>query len=232
VAKLFFDSLNLDFILGIPGIGDVPPENLEDVEEIVRFVEKLRPEHISAYSLITEPGTRFWDWREQGILNYPDEALERELYHTLRTKLEALGYIQYEISNFALPGKFSRHNLKYWEGVPYLGLGAGAVSCLKGPDDTFIRFKAGDKLDGFTAYSVQETLDLRARKQEFMLLGFRKLKGPDNSQYKALFGSDADMEQDFASELAGLRARGLINGDNSLTVSGLDFANEIFMEFV
>ena len=231
-ARELFDSLNLDFILGIPGMGDTSAETLSDIEEIAGFIEAVHPDHVSAYSLITEPGTCFYEWQKQGRLDYPDEALERQMYHTFKKQLEALGYVHYEISNFALPGRFSRHNLKYWEGVPYLGLGAGAVSCLNTGNGNAVRLRAGDNLNSFTAYFPDETLDTAARKQEFMLLGFRKLKGPDGAQYRERFGPDADMAADFRTELASLSNRGLINPDNSLTSHGLDFANEIFMEFI
>ena len=103
------------------------------------------PEHISAYSLILEPGTRFARLQEAGELPaLPDEDADRRMYHETRGFLVSRGYERYEISNYARPGRECRHNCGYWTGHPYLGFGIGAASCVDG-----VRFTNIDSLDDY-----------------------------------------------------------------------------------
>ena len=92
----------------------------------------LRPEHFSLYSLIIEEGTPFYTWTREGRITPGDEDLCADMYEYADERLQAEGYINYEISNWALPGHESRHNLTYWRNLPYLGLGAGAHSYFAG----------------------------------------------------------------------------------------------------
>jgi oxygen-independent coproporphyrinogen-3 oxidase len=93
---------------------------------------ELRPEHFSLYSLIIEEGTPFYDWTDQGRITPGDEDLCADMYEYADELLQQAGYINYEISNWALPGHHSRHNLTYWQNLPYIGLGAGAYSYFGG----------------------------------------------------------------------------------------------------
>ncbi|MBO7407746.1 MAG: hypothetical protein J6V14_08970, partial [Clostridia bacterium] len=184
--------------------------------------------------------TELYRMRErQELMDLPDTD-ERAMYNEIRQFLSDNGYVQYEISNFAKPGFESRHNLKYWSGTPYTGLGLGAVSYLpiNSEPDCYLRIRQTDDLNAGTdssskhsGYEIQERLDTAARKREYMMLGFRKLKGPDPNRYRRLFNGDS-FETDFNTELDTLRKQGLIDAENQLTAHGLDFANEIFMMFI
>ena len=122
LRKAGFQNISIDLMFGFPG------ETLEDWEADIEETLKLQVEHISAYSLMFEEGTRLYKLREEGKVKETDEELYLKMYETLIDRLTAAGYEHYEISNFARPGFRSRHNSSYWDGTPYLGLGAAAHS--------------------------------------------------------------------------------------------------------
>lgn len=116
------DNISIDLMFGFPG------ETLSDWEADIHQALALQVEHISAYSLMFEEGTPLYALREQGKVKEADEELSLKMYETLIDRLTAAGYEHYEISNFARPGFHSRHNSSYWDGTPYIGLGAAAHS--------------------------------------------------------------------------------------------------------
>jgi oxygen-independent coproporphyrinogen-3 oxidase len=118
--KAGFDNLNLDLIYGLPG------QNLPTWQTTVRRILELHPEHISAYALTLEHGTPFGRWSARGMLPTPDPDLAADMYEWASDTFEAEGYTQYEISNWSKENRQCKHNLQYWRGLPYLGLGAGA----------------------------------------------------------------------------------------------------------
>ncbi len=115
-----FDNLNTDLIFGLPG------QSMGTWQETVKRVLAVRPEHISAYALTLEHGTPFGQWSKRGLIAEPDADLAADMYEWLSDEVASQGYEQYEISNWALRGRECVHNLQYWRGKPYLGLGAGA----------------------------------------------------------------------------------------------------------
>ncbi|WP_446424157.1 radical SAM family heme chaperone HemW [Mailhella sp.] len=115
-----FDSVGLDFIWGLPG------ESLESWQTQLNEAAALRPDHLSCYGLTLEEGTPLWN--ERSALALPDESTQSAMYLQCGEILEEHGYRQYEISNYALPGRECSHNLGYWLGKDYLGLGPSAVS--------------------------------------------------------------------------------------------------------
>ncbi len=120
-----FDNLSLDLMSALPG------QSYESWMANLQEAVRLAPEHISAYSLILEEGTAFWHMQERGELPaFPEEELDRRMYHDTVRFLEQYGYHRYEISNYAKEGCESRHNSGYWTGHPYLGFGLGAASYL------------------------------------------------------------------------------------------------------
>lgn len=127
VREVGFSNVNIDLMSALPG------QTLESYEETLRKVLDLKPEHISAYSLIVEEGTLFYEWfgekgKRQNEL--PDEITDRQMYELTKEMLEERGYYRYEISNYALKGYECRHNIGYWKRKEYLGLGLGAASLL------------------------------------------------------------------------------------------------------
>ncbi len=115
-----FDNINLDLIYGLP------EQTLEAWQTSVRRILDLNPDHISAYALTLEHGTPFGRWSKRGLLPLPDPDLAAEMYEWASDAFESADYFQYEISNWAKPNRECVHNLQYWRGLPYLGLGAGA----------------------------------------------------------------------------------------------------------
>ena len=121
-----FTSINLDFMFGLPG------QTMQQWRETLDQALTLRPEHLSLYSLIIEEGTPFYTWTQEGSITPGDEDLCADMYEYADEQLQAAGYENYEISNWALPGHQCRHNLTYWHNLPYLGMGAGAYSSFAG----------------------------------------------------------------------------------------------------
>ena len=118
------ENVSLDLMLGIPN------QTEESLTESLDFIDKMKVQHISAYMLKIEKGTRFYEMKDR--LSLPDEDIVTELYLKTVKSLGELGFKQYEISNFAKDGYESRHNLKYWRLVPYLGIGKSAHSFWNG----------------------------------------------------------------------------------------------------
>ncbi len=230
-----FTDINFDFISGIPGIKDEMPQTWEELDEDLCFIHAMQVPHVSVYSMITEPGTPLYDLTQAGKVETCDEDLERTMYHNIRTHLTEQGYVHYEISNFARPGFICKHNMKYWQGKPYLGVGLGSASFLPGKNGTYIR---STNLTDFFRYLTQTdfmpeesvSISFEERKKEYMMLGFRLIAGPDSHLYEALF--EASMIHDFRKELDILQSKGLIQDNVGLTIKGMDYANEIFREFV
>lgn len=119
-----FENLNLDLMFALPG------QRLEGWRENLRRALDLGPEHLSLYGLTIEPETRFYRLDRKGMLDLPNEEQQLEMYELALEMTAAAGYQQYEISNFALPGRECRHNLSYWRAEPYAGYGPGAVGCM------------------------------------------------------------------------------------------------------
>ena len=121
-----FTSINVDFMFGLPG------QTMRHWRETIDRALDLHIEHLSLYSLIIEEGTPFYTWTHEGRITPGDEDLCADMYEYADERLRAAGYINYEISNWSLPGFQSRHNLTYWHNLPYIGMGAGAYSSFGG----------------------------------------------------------------------------------------------------
>lgn len=230
-----FTNYNLDFISAIPGISGDEPEQMNEILADIDFAVQSLATHISVYSMITEPDTPLYNLTIKGHVKPVDDAAEREMYHTIRNKLINAGFVHYEISNFARPGFQCKHNLKYWQGAPYLGVGLGSASYLpNGKNNNYIRHSNtrnfNDYLENPITVGESEAISLSERKKEYMMLGFRLINGPDPVLYQQLFQSN--MLHDFSREIAFLQDRKLIHSDLSLTKYGLDFENEISREFI
>ena len=140
----------------------------------------LRPEHFSVYGLTVEPGTAFWRRLQKGRLPIPPEADQAAMYGASLDRLTAAGYRHYEISNFARPGFFSRHNLGCWEGRPYLGIGLSAHSFLKGRRAWNTRDLTAymERVEATgTAIEGEETVSEEGRFLEKVMLGLRRMEG-------------------------------------------------------
>lgn len=176
-----FENISLDLMYGLPD------QSLEDWSRTLDTAASFGAEHISCYLLKVEEGTPF----AEADLKLPDDDLAADMYELAVKRLAKYGCARYEISNFAKPGKESRHNIKYWRCDDFLGLGAGAYSCLFGR-----RFSNVCKIDEYIS-SVSETglaevwsavQNKKEQMSEFMFLGLRLCKGVKDSEFMARFG--------------------------------------------
>lgn len=180
-------NLSIDLIYGLPG------QTLESWQFSVNQALELRPEHISAYALSYEPGTRLWQQRERGEVCETDEETSLSMYTFMTDALRAAGYEHYEISNFALPGKFSRHNSSYWNDTPYLGLGASAHSY----DGHARRYNPADmrryieSIECGELCCEVEALTWQERYDETVMVRLRTKQGIDLETVEMRFGSEA-----------------------------------------
>lgn len=225
-----FDNINADVIFGLPG------QTVSDFMETLEYLTTFSPEHISCYSLTVEKGTIFFEMQERGLLQLPTEEEERDMYHKAVEYLTGHGFIHYEISNFAVPGRTSRHNTACWKYEDYLGLGAGAHSFMDGC--RFCNHPSPDEYinslsQGILPVESKEYLDAREQQAEFCFLGLRLLEGLDKRVFRRRFGKD--IHEIYDSAVRKLSSSGLLEEDDThikLSPKGLDLANEVFVEFL
>lgn len=227
-----FKNINIDLMIGIPG------QKIGELKNTLQDIIKLEPEHISVYSLIIEENTPIEKMLENGEIKLPDEDLERNMYWYVKNTLELNGYNHYEISNFAKLGKESRHNLNCWNQEEYIGFGVAAHSYLNG-----IRFSNTINVEEYIQHlennrkeeniQIEESQSLEDKKNEFMMLGFRKIQGVDIARFKEKFIDNPIFL--YREKLNKLVEEGLIEVDLNhikLTNKGIDLANLVFEEFV
>ena len=210
-----FENINVDLISAIPH------QTPESWNQTLETIAKLNPEHISAYSLIIEEGTPFYERYGEGrhADELPDEDEERQMYQNTKEILASYGYHRYEISNYAKEGYECRHNLGYWERTEYLGIGTGAASLIDNR-----RWNEGEE---------PHVLSLQEQMEEYMFLGLRKIKGVSIRQFTDLFGSS--MEQIYGDVLKDMKQKGLLEeaeGYVRLTERGIDVSNCVMSEFL
>lgn len=228
-----FTNINIDLMSAISG------QNLSDWERTLRTVAELSPEHISAYSLIIEEGTPFYekygnqeDELERGRRipaeeRLPDEDTERRMYWRTEEILKEYGYEHYEISNYAKPGKACRHNIGYWYRTEYLGIGTGAASLINNCRFTYEPDRMHMKADEKEILSVQEQME------ETMFLGLRMMKGVGRKEFSECYGKELD--EVYGDTIRTLKEEGLLEEKNSrvyLTRRGIDISNYVMSEFL
>jgi len=214
------DNISLDLMLGLQG------QMLQSLRESIEFCLRREPTHISCYLLKIEPGTRFYQSRENFSL--PDENRLCELYLYACETLEKHGFGQYEISNFARPGYESRHNLKYWRAREYLGVGAAAHSFIDNR-----RFYYRPELSGFIAGAEPVPDGEYGGFEEYFMLGLRLSEGVDLSECGEML-NEAD-KQAILKKAAPMQRTGLleISGDTiRLTPQGFLVSNRIIGELI
>jgi len=225
-----FANLNLDLIYGIPG------QTMEQWRESLQRAVYLGTEHIAAYSLKIEKGTPFHQALVKGELSPCDEELELEMYLFAIDFLKSQGFHHYEISNFAVPGKESRHNLIYWENRSYIGLGPGAHSSWRNRR-TVNPGSIGEYAEAITSGVLpareDEVITKEIAMSETMFLGLRLIDGVDLDAFARRFGVRA--EDIYRDAITGLVMKGLVEVDQNrlrLTPQGLPLANQVFQAFV
>ena len=241
-----FTNVNVDLISAIPG------QTPESWRNTLKKTAMLKPEHISAYSLIVEEGTPFYDRygghvemesyemspeerrRLMALPDLPDEDTEREMYYMTRNCLAEQGYERYELSNYARPGFECRHNVGYWTGTGYLGLGLGASSYLEGcrfhntsDFQSYVSAHFDDEAEFCQALRQDmEQLSVKSKMEEFMFLGLRLTRGVSVEGFITRFGQS--IRNVYGGVIDKLEREGLLehkNGYYHLTERGLDLSN-------
>lgn len=223
-------QVSIDLIFAAPG------ETLELWRQDLAAAIELGPDHISTYGLTWEPGAAFTVRREKGLLRPLDEELERTMYSEAIDRLNAAGFEHYEVSNFATPGRRSRHNEVYWAGSEYFAAGPGAARYVAGVRSTnhrstttyLKRIAAGE-----SAIFEREELSAEERAHELLVLGLRRLEGVNRTSFAAKSGYEVDA---IAQEAIGKFVElGLLSDDGSrvkLTREGLFVSDGLWPELL
>ena len=229
-----FDNINIDIMYGLPN------QTEEDYITSIERAAGLGVEHISAYSLILEEGTRLYDRVKSGEIYLPDEDAVYDMHRAGMERLSELGYTRYEISNYSKPGKQCLHNLNYWNVGEYLGIGLNSSSALM-EDGGLVRFRNADVISQYIDEINKGSLPRREIEHisdedemfEWAMLGLRKIEGVDRKAFVKRFGTDfADV---FSQAVDTLEKMGWLEQDERyirLTDRGLDMQNSALMEFM
>lgn len=237
-----FQNINLDLIYGVPG------QSLQSWKSTLNRALELRPQHVSAYALTVEHGTPFGRWAGRGLLDLPSDDLAAEMYELVTEMLKSAGYEQYEISNWSLPGFACRHNLQYWQSLPYLGFGAGAHGYASGVRysnalriPTFLE-RVSNPTGGMRKFPLsgaavqQAKVSMESVRSEYMLMGLRLIKeGVSAANFLERFG--VPLREVFGKALELSVSEGLLewfDGGESvrLTHRGRLLSNRVFVRFV
>ena len=230
--KAGFQNINVDLMSGLPG------QTEEDFEETLKRIVALNPEHISAYSLIVEEGTKFYEvyGTEEGKKMLPDEETDRLMYKKTKEILGKAGYERYEISNYAKKGMESRHNLSYWTGIEYLGLGLGASSYFEEKryhNEENMKYYLQMLHKNESVLHLDETLSTQDKMEEFMILGLRLMHGVEKREFLNRFS--VTIEKVYGDTIKKLTSLGFMKEEENrlyLTEQGIDVSNEIFTMFL
>lgn len=225
-----FPSISIDLMYGLPN------QTMDQWKASLQEAFRLKIPHISAYSLLVEPKTIFYNLLSKGKLSLPGEDLEAEMYGYLLEEMKSHGYIQYEISNFAYVGKESKHNLLYWNNDEYIGLGAGAHGYVNGkrysnhgPIKKYMQ-----TIDtGEQPLMMQKEVTTVEKMEEEMFLGLRKNEGVSLAKFEERYG--LTLRDVYGKELDELFQRELLVLENNfvrLTSRGRFMGNEVFQYFL
>ncbi|GAW93455.1 radical SAM family heme chaperone HemW [Calderihabitans maritimus] len=225
-----YTNINIDLIYGLPG------QTLADWEQTLEKSISLGPEHISTYGLKLEAGTLWEKLYRQGKLDLPAEETNAEMYKLARRILTGAGYEHYEISNFAQPGKRSRHNLNYWTNGEYIGAGLSASSYFnrRRITNTFSLEKYLETVrEGKIPVEFEEKIDQDTEMAETMILGLRLLDGVSSETFEQRF--KLKLEEVYREAIEKLQAWKLVELRENclkLTEKALPVANTVFIEFI
>lgn len=227
--RIGFDNLSIDLMFGLP------KQTVEIMEHTLDSALALGLKHYSIYSLKVEENTLFHTLYHKNQLPLPDEEEEVAMFQLIMNRLEAEGFKQYEISNFAKPGYESRHNMMYWRNQPYYGLGAGAHGYHRGIRHVNIK-GVQPYIDATRkGLPILETIEVTREEamEDFMMVGLRMLRGVRRSDFTEQFGESLD--EVFKPVLSKLLNQGLLEPTEEgyrLSKQGLMLGNEVFGAFL
>lgn len=247
IRRAGFRNVNIDIMSGIP------EQTIHSYVDTLTRVMELAPEHISAYSLQVEEGTPLAENSEL-LSRIPSEDTDRKMYEMTKKVLGAGGYERYEISNYSLPGKECRHNIVYWTGGEYIGVGIGAASLFKGERFTntgsfseYIRIIEDNQMmisgraDRLSVYeeitglvrAESHALYIDARMEEFMFLGLRMTKGVSRKRFRDRFTKDMyDIYGGVINKYVDMGFMESFGDTVRLTDKGIDVSNRILSDFI
>lgn len=228
--QIGYDNINLDLMFGLPH------QTLDEWMETLESAVIMGVDHISAYGLIVEEGTPFFQLEKEGKLGTPKEDVEIEMYHRGIKYLKDKGYRQYEISNFAKPGKECRHNLTYWNNKEYIGIGTSAHSFLNGQ-----RWSNYNEIPSYIdsinrngiGVEIKNRIEVKEERFETIIMGLRLIKGIQKRAFNDRFGNS--LQYYYGAAIQSLkRDKMLIETPESirLTAKGLDLQNAVLLKFM
>ena len=225
-----FDNINVDLMFGLPN------QKVSEWKESLEMICSLEPEHISAYSLIIEEGTRFERLYEADKLKLPNEDDEREMYHIAKEILCENGFNQYEISNYAKENLECRHNIAYWKMENWLGVGSAASSYMDGK-----RFTNHSSIEEYIS-SIENGENQKAENttnteneniEEFMFMGLRLIDGISEDDFEMRFKKKID--DVYGDKISRFIKEGLLIRENRklyLSESGIEYSNKVMSEML
>jgi oxygen-independent coproporphyrinogen-3 oxidase len=224
------ENINLDLIYGLP------KQDLRGWKADLSKATNLRPDHLSLYCLSLHEGTPLAGLISAGKLPIPDPDLAAEMYEHAEEELARAGYVQYEISNWALSGRESRHNLTYWQNRPFFGFGAGAHSYsgtsryhnVSSPEEYVRRVVRGE-----TPVAGREQIDRATEMSETMIMGLRLCQGVSFEDFEERFG--LPLAKPYGAQIRETIELGLLDANGSgvhLTPRGRLLGNEVFERFL
>jgi len=246
--KAGFKNINVDLMSALPG------QTIDSFTDTLEKVMELQPEHISAYSLIIEEGTPFYELFGEDSEAHPDKQIpseedDRRMYDLTRQRMHEYGYERYEISNYAKPGYECRHNCTYWQRGDYLGIGSGAASLINHCRYSNLRelheyMEAAmgsydlEDVDSIRKYHEQihaeeEALSIQDEMEEFMFLGLRMMKGVSLGEFRQYFHKELyDVYEETIKRLQKEKLVTLEQDRLKLTLRGIDISNYVMSEFL
>lgn len=225
-----FTDINIDLIYGLPR------QTLEDIQYNLDIVKDLPINHISTYGLQVEVGTYLYHLVQKNLISIPSETIDESMYDMMMDGLKDLGFERYEISNFAKTNFYSRHNLKYWHYVDYLGFGAGAHSFYDGVRRSNNRnvMPYIQSVDRYIMPTIDtETITLERAQEDFCFLALRTKWGLDERKFEDKFG--VSVHNLFGTTLEDLVSKDLLeyqSGSYHLTAEGAKHGNYVFSQFI
>ena len=225
-----FTDINIDLIYGLPR------QTLEDIQRNLTILKELPINHISTYGLQVEVGTYLYHLVQKNLISIPSESIDESMYDTMMEGLKNLGFERYEISNFAKDSSYSRHNLKYWHYVDYLGFGVGAHSFYDGIRRSNNRnvMPYIQAVDRYTMPTIDtETITKERAQEDFCFLALRTKWGLDEHKFEERF--DVSVHNLFGNILEDLVIKGLLkyqNGSYHLSSEGAKHGNYVFSQFI
>jgi len=225
-----FKNINIDIMFALPD------QTTEELQVTLKKAVSLKSDHLSLYNLTIKPGTEYHNKYKRGKLKLPTEDEEFDMYNWAINYLEDNGFEHYEIANFAHLHKRSEHNLIYWQNKPYLGVGAGAYSFIRGY--RYMNYEEPARYikevtSGKSPIDNGEKLSLRKRMIETIILGLRTKDGVIYKKFKTRF--KIDLNNTFHKQIKKLVNLGLLQRDDNrikLTRKGIFLADTVFREFV